>query len=568
MQQHRTAVTGLAFVFLALMLAALAIRFWVGEKGYQFTGPTHIAAGEDRVYLHAAGDLYTLAGSGELLSVMQPELTGLRDIPIDLRVLPDGRLLLAEQDPASIRICQADPWQCRPLAPVAVSILKQQFKVIPGASDNEFFLTDARGDTLWRLIEGTEPQKLLPERTLAGPNDLAFDAAANLWVADTDHRRILELRPQDDGTFAPGREHSALNSFTVGKRYYPMMMARAADDRWWVIQATEFSEALADVAIYDPEKGAQAVIGLPQGAYPTDIAALGQDMLVTDLERFTVYRVDSRTLAVSAFGDEGFRKRLDQGRKSRTYYEYLGTGSLFAVVLFAALMLLAAIRATPREERWTEPPGSFDVENAAEQVPQTGGIHWLERDPRMDRRLKWFETLAFIPLVMWIVLGVVLYGWVTLQTGPDPAGESAAKLNELVVIFILGGLGAAFVIPIAYFQVQNMKQKLGTDGKSLYIRLADGRELRVDPSRLFYTRQAVHYRQYTFPLQGAQRKSIYLDGEVDTWLAPLLRQAGKLTAVEALRYRWKNPDSLFLWSVSAGVAMVLVVIVLQLLQLK
>jgi hypothetical protein len=40
-----------------------------------------------------------------------------------------------------------------------------------------------------------------------------------------------------------------------------------------------------------------------------------------------------------------------------------------------------------------------------------------------------------------------------------------------------------------------MKRKLGTDGKRLYIRLADGRELSVDPSQLAYTNRLILYRQ-------------------------------------------------------------------------
>ena len=115
MQKRQPLATGLAIGFLALLLAGLIGRFWASDKAYQFTGPTHIAAGAEHVYVFAAGEMYRLTLAGELLDVISPETTGLDDEPIDLRVLPDGQLLIAEQGPARIRLCEVDSWNCDPL---------------------------------------------------------------------------------------------------------------------------------------------------------------------------------------------------------------------------------------------------------------------------------------------------------------------------------------------------------------------------------------------------------------------------------------------------------------------
>jgi hypothetical protein len=42
------------------------------------------------------------------------------------------------------------------------------------------------------------------------------------------------------------------------------------------------------------------------------------------------------------------------------------------------------------------------------------------------------------------------------------------------------------------------------------------------------------------PLLGGKQKPLYAPGEVETWLAPLLRQSRKLTEIQALKYQWKN----------------------------
>jgi hypothetical protein len=567
MQKSRPLAKGFALLFLVLMLAGLGLRFWASDKAYGFTGPTHIAAGEQHVYLFASGDIYRLTHAGELLSVSPPALTGLKDDPIDLRVLPGGQLLIAEQRPAVIRLCDVDTWNCSPIGVEATPVIERQFKVLPGASPNELLLTDARGDTLWGLSEsGGEPQKLLPDGTLAGPNDLAFGSGGNLWLADTDHRKIVELLPAPDGFYLPGREHSAVNRLTVGERFYPMMLAQTKDGRWWVTQAADFSKPHADLVVYDPEEGVQALVDLPAGAYPIDIVALDDSVLVTDLERITVYQVQAATLESGEFGDEQFRRRLEQIRERRATYDRLGNGSLAAVILFAALMILAAIRSTPTKRRWTQAPVLFDLSNASSHVPLSNGIHWLERDPKIDRSLKWLEHLGFIMFIAFTAGALVLFLLVRMQAGPDTGWDLDSKLWELGIMLLSCGVLLALMIPLVRITTRALKRKVGTDGKRLYIRLEDGRELGVEPSLLAYTKRLILYRQYTLPLQGGKQQPLYMPGEVQTWIAPLLLQARELSPTEAMKHQWKNRDSLTGWLLIIAVLIGLIMIAIAMLK--
>jgi hypothetical protein len=85
----------------------------------------------------------------------------------------------------------------------------------------------------------------------------------------------------------------------------------------------------------------------------------------------------------------------------------------------------------------------------------------------------------------------------------------------------------------------------------------------MEPSRLCYTNQAILYRRHTFPLQGARRKSVYVPGEAETWLAPLLRQARKLSATQALKYRWNHGDDVLYWTMAVGFVMALIIILIE-----
>jgi streptogramin lyase len=552
---HKPLPGGLAILFLVLLLASLAARFWAGEQSYRFIGPTHIAVGSERVWVFASGQLFRLSPEGESMGVYPSSQTGLESDPIDLRVMIDGRLLLAEQEPARIRLCDPGTWECESILAAAIPGIKRQFKIIPGKKPGVWLLTDAVGDTLWEIQQSvSEPRALLPAGTLAGPNDLVFDSSGGLWVADTDHRRLVELVTDDNEGYIPGREHSAVNELTVGQRWYPMMLAVTSDQRLWVAQAADFSKPWSDLVIYDRENGAQALVDLPKGAYATDVAVLGDQVLVTDLEQFAVYRIDSGTLAVDRFGDKAFRESMEENQQSRLQYDRLGTWALVSLAACGALMILFAVLATPKGKRWTRPPPAFDPESVSGEVPETRRVHWLERNPRIERNMKWGERLFHASLIGLVVSILVVYALLNFHAGQDPDSAAAAKADELGIILLLGGVMLALLVPVVRLSVNVVNRKLGTDGRRLYIRLEDGRELAVNPSDLLYTNRAILYRRYMFPLMGGKGQALYLPGELDTWLAPLLRESRRVSWTESLKYQWKHQQSLLIWSLLAAVA--------------
>jgi hypothetical protein len=371
--------TGLAILFLALLLMSLAVRFWAGEQGIRFIGPTHIAAGEGQVWVFASGELFRLSPRGESLGVYPSSQTGLKSDPIDLKVMADGRLLLAEQEPARIRLCHSETWECDSILAGAISGIKRQYKIIPGEQPGGWLLTDAEGDTLW--------------------------------------------------------------------------------------------------AIQQPP-------GEPR----------------------------------------------------------------------AVLMLLFAILATPRGKRWTRPPPAFDPESVTGEVPETRRVHWLERNPRIERNMKWGERVFHASLIGLVLSILVVYALLNFQAGQDPDSAAAEKASELGIILLLGGVMLALLVPVVRLSVNVVSRRLGTDGKRLYIRLEDGRELAVDPSELLYTNRVVLYRCYMFPLLGGKGQPLYPPGELDTWLAPLLRKSRRVTWVESLKYQWKHQQSLLIWSLLAAIA--------------
>ena len=193
--------TMLALVCMLLFLAALGLRLWASTRATQLTGPDHIAAGADRVYVHAQGELLVLSDAGALLARTATAALGLNETPIDLRVRQDGRVLIALQRPARLLQCEPRHWQCQPLGQGVMSRLHTQYKVTVDEANGRLFLTDFDADALWmQPLAGGEPTLLIGAQVLQGPNDIALDAPGRLRVADSGHHRLVDIQQDTDGT--------------------------------------------------------------------------------------------------------------------------------------------------------------------------------------------------------------------------------------------------------------------------------------------------------------------------------------------------------------------------------
>jgi hypothetical protein len=564
MQKHRPLPTGLALLFLTLLLASLAARFWATDRSGQFVGPLHIAADSQQVFLFASNNIYRLSPEGELLAQHPADETGILNVPIDLRITSDNHLLVAEQQPARIRSCDTINWACQDIGFGGVDEPKRQFKVLTNTPSYDLLFTDARGDSLRGLARpDSAAARLLPDKTLAGPNDLAIDSRGHLWVADTDHRRILELIPAPEGGFEVGREHSAMNELTRERRFYPIMLALGGDGKLWVTQATEFSDRYADLVIYDLDQGAVKQLTLPGSIFPTDVAATGEDILVTDLEMFTVYRVNTGSHEVSVFGDDRFRDAMARLRKEHDRYGLISQLAMGAVLAFGVLMVLAAVVSTPKNKRWTSVPGAIDVGAAPLAVPRLQGLYWLKRNSKVDRSLKWLRIMGSAFFIVMLAGGVALFVWVRMVTGEDPGKVSQELVEKLGNIFLLSGLLLAAMVPLLLQTFKAMKYRLGTDGKQLYVRLEDGREIVIPAVELAFTKQALFYEKYFIPLQTGKRQNLYQDGEVETWIVPLLHQAEKYSLLDGLKHQWKHQNALLGWALFSVVVIPLVLVLMS-----
>lgn len=546
MEKSRTAGLALVILFLVSFIGVLGLRFWSSGESAEITGPVHIAAGAAGVVVAANDELFVLSSAGDvrarhrMASLMEPRQL------IDLRVLRDGRLLLARRDPAALYACELARWKCRELLYPVSRHLRDQYKVWPDENANRLLISDFSSGQLWsQPLSGGAPEALTEKGDLRGPNDLALDGSGRLWVADSAGRRLVALEPTATGAWQIEKHLSARSAIAGENHNWPMMLALAPDGNWWVTQPTPDSRQ-ADLLIYDPDKGVSARVGLPAEAYPTDVAAQGGSMLVTDMDNFRVYRVDVATRKVGEFGDANFRGALQQAAARKTRYQAWSDQSLIGAIVFGVLMVAAAVRATPKDKRWSKRESTAPLAASSAPAPALQTIHWLKRNPRTARTLRWILPMSYAAVVLAIAAFAAIYFDLFPGGQHELSPEKLRKLAELKSQLLLLAALMAGVPILMHLGVRNMQRRLGTNGYALFVKFTDGRQLSLAPEQLVYDNRQICYRDCSFPIRTGKQQPLYEAGEIETFVAPLLARARKLDALQMLRYQFVNREPLLI----------------------
>jgi hypothetical protein len=497
----------------------------------------HIAASAARVAVTLNDEILVLDSDGALQARRSLAALGIASAPIDLRWRDANTLLVATQKPAGLYACAYPAWQCRAVDNPLFNRLKAQIKVLPEGSDGGFFISDTATGRLYRLDaqDGST-------RTLAGSqrfdhiNDIALDAQRRLWVADSGNRRIVILQAAADGDWAVADELSASTGPGRPGLDWPMMIALSPAGTAWVVQPDAMGKR-ADLLLYDAQRGATTRIDLPADAFPTDVALSGRSMLVTDMDHFRILGVDIDSHAVTAFGDQRLQEVLDATAREKADSDRMTTVGLAGMVLFGVLMLALAYWATPRGQRLSRSTRLIKLEARPAAGPRNGGLHWLETDPKTSKFLR--LTYRLLQVVVLGIFGLMAYLWYLLDTLDQNklAERAAACIPDLAAMLGVTGVLVVGALLLAWLSFRPMRNRLGSDGRYLHVRLHDGQRLALDPARLVYTNRILAYGKHLFPVQTGNRKPLYAGGELETHIFPLLTHATRLGMFAMLRYQ-------------------------------
>ncbi len=128
---------------------------------------------------------------------------------------------------------------------------------------------------------------------------------------------------------------------------------------------------------------------------------------------------------------------------------------------------------------------------------------------------------------------------------------------------MLACLGAAAFIPMIHFAAGVLRRRIGVDGERIHLEFEDGRRTAVAPKGLAWNDRAIFYGRHTFPMQTGRRNRLYEEGEVQTWLAPMLQPARKLSEWQAMRHQWRHRDRVLMATLGAILFLMLIAVLLE-----
>jgi sugar lactone lactonase YvrE len=549
-KQYHPAKAMVAILCMLLFLACLALFAWASNKGATVIGSAHITANTAHVLVTLNDEILVLDTNGALQERYSLEALGIGSYPIDLRLQDDSTLLVATQKTAGLYVCDYPGWQCRVVESPLFEQLRSQIKVLPDPAGEGLFVSDTAGGHLhWLSADGQNTRVLTTAKWFKQVNDIALDDKRRLWVADSGNRRIVILQADANGDWSIIGELSAKSGQARPGLDWPMMIALSPDENAWVVQP-DATGTRADLLLYDAQLGVKARIDLPEDAYPTDVVRSGKGMLVTDMDDFQIMRVDIDSHSMAPFGDHQVQEILDAAARERADADRMMDIALVGMVLFGLLMIAMAFWATPKGQRFTQHPKGPTLEAREGMDSRSGSLHWLVRDVKTEKFVRIVQRMLLLTTAG--MLGLLVYTWYLLNSflGEEAAQQAATcvtGISEMLAVLGVLALGAPV---LGYLGLRHLRNRLGSDGHYLHIRLHDGRHLTLDPARLVYTGRILAYENHLFPIQTGNRKPLYVEGEIETHIAPLLSRATRLGTFAMMRYQFRHQEPATMAAVS------------------
>ncbi len=542
LKQYHPVKAASAILFLMLFLSCIGILVWASGKGVSTNGPVHIAANSARVAITFNEEILVLDTQGELEERLPLAALGIPDYPIDLRLQDDGSLLVATQRPAGLYFCDSAPWRCSAVESPLFKELRRQIKVQPDADRTGVFVSDTAGGGLhWLSADGRTTRVLDAGKDFYRTNDVALDDKQRWWLADSGNRRLVILETEAGGDWTVTDELSARTDLARPGLDWPMMIAFSPTGDAWVVQQDPALER-SDLLVYEAQLGAKGRIKLPEVMHPTDVARSGNGMLVTDRDGFGLVRIDIDSHAVEPFGDQRVQAMLGAASREKADAYRMRTLAVGGMALFGILMFAMAFWASPKGLRFSPQPKVPLLEPRPWPESRGGGLHWLAPDAKTEK---------YVRMIQWVLYGTTAcmlallgYAWYLLSRllDDEAARQAASCVTGISEMFTVLGLFVLGIPALAYLGFRHMRNRLGSDGHYLHIKLYNSQHLTLDPARLVYTDRMLAYQNHLFPIQTGNRKPLYAEGEVETHIAPLLSHATRLGVFAMLRYQIRHRE--------------------------
>ncbi|UTF59544.1 hypothetical protein [Gilvimarinus sp. DA14] len=565
-----------AIIIIASVMCALGLYVWAGAKqaglyGYGFmrlyqgdlvvnfdrslvwldeTGRERRALDLQIEGLRPVGDFDFFANGDVLVYHRAAPLGVWQNIKAFLRLREPSRLGSAVQAGAradGFYRCRLAPLDCQPLLNPQV-LPARSLRLAVDREQNVIYLADTADHSVYKLSASGEVLAARREG-FKFPNQLII-REGSLWLADTNHHRLVELNTATD-KFA-----TEVNSYRVtlgGEHRWPHQLTPTRDGFWVLVGNNAMANGRLALVTGEGEVSQPLAANVLSGAGLTDPLAIQLwqgDLWLSDFAEPKLVRINVQSQRAHRVESESLAA-LEQRYLARYSHYQLWKNTaiaLFVLVLvggFIAAWLLekeqtrAAIRSAGRAK-------TFSVDG---EVTPTGSdeIVWL------PSALKpWHHWL---PKIIWVIWGFMLLALALLYFGAEETPAAIMQLGVIMVVFLA----------VVSWGVQRLfgflsASRLGVIGESLV--LVDGKGARTVArgAELAYSQHFIFADQIALAL-GNPNMRFFNEAELKKWVYPRLKQGHKLSPWEQTKHLWRLRHPQMIYSA----VMLLAVLILYLL---
>jgi sugar lactone lactonase YvrE len=327
--------------FLAMVLVLVGVRLWSDARYRAVPVLNQIAASADGIAIACGKSVYVFSLDGvKIRTYALPDSVKTTQLFWD-----EGSLFLADMDNKNVLVLNAGTDTTQNFTGPA---LNAQFKVIREPGSRDFFVSDSANH---RILVFDQSYRYLRSFGQEGngpgdfrfPNDMAFDESDRLLIANTKRSTIDVYRP--DGQYVNTLVKSA------GDRVYRYPTAFiVTSDRLLVLENDGYLER-GKVRVYDRK-------GVKFGELD-----LGGDQIIGGLSAYgnTIYLTDSGNQELKTFSltdlhplgtfSYEFDAQNADWRREAAFYHLLSLGSLIALLLFCAPIIILYLKIKKEESK-------------------------------------------------------------------------------------------------------------------------------------------------------------------------------------------------------------------------
>ncbi|MBU2887662.1 hypothetical protein KO507_17990 [Gilvimarinus agarilyticus] len=421
--------------------------------------------------------------------------------------------------------CRLTPLHCTHLATID-SLPARSSRLLIDRQNDHIYLADTSDHALYKY---SDTGRLLAQKRTGFkfPNQLVWHDNG-LWLADTNHHRVVQLDTREE-YFA---EVLQAHSIELGGNYrWPHQLASSASGLWVLVGNNAMARGKLRLLDQQGELNAPLNAGLLNQAGLNDPQALHywQDYLwLTDFTEPKLVLVNSSAGLTEEVQSPTLRQ-LEQAYHAASmgykYWQYLA-GALFIVLLVLGFVAAWRLEKPQTQAKFKAFKGGGKLPTDGEITP-TGqdGVLWVSSGLK-----PWHHWAVYILWGATFICSVLL---IWLYVTSDKLGSDFFTIMLAMIAFLV-------LVSVAASKLFHsiMRAKLGVVGESLVLDDGAGRSTVAKGEALAYTAHYIFADNVVIAL-GNQNLSFFAQHELERWVFPRLRNAQKLSVVEQAKRLWQ-----------------------------